>query len=68
MGWLIVCLVIGGCGLSAVQIRERDLCFERAETAAQKRVDDECAEGSFSTCPAAKSILDELRAAQEACP
>jgi hypothetical protein len=55
------------CGLSAVQVRERELCYERAEAAAQARVDAECAE-SFTDCATADAILTELRTAQEACP
>ncbi len=56
-----------GCGMSAVQVRDRNLCYGRADAAAQKRVDQECSD-SFTTCLAANDILDELRAAQEACP
>jgi hypothetical protein len=55
-----------GCGLSAVQVKERTLCYQHADAAAQKRVDQECGD-SFQTCLAAHDILDELRAAQEAC-
>ena len=57
-----------GCGMSATQVRARDLCYSRAEAAAQARVDDECSAGSFAECPARHAILDELRRAQEACP
>jgi hypothetical protein len=55
------------CGMTAAQVRERELCYAKAEANAQKRVDTECAV-SFATCPLAGAILDELRAAQEACP
>lgn len=64
---ILATLALAGCGLTAAQIRERDLCYERADAAAQDRVDRECAE-SFSTCPTADDIMDELRRAQEACP
>jgi hypothetical protein len=60
-------VLVAGCGLSAVQVRDRNLCYERADAAAQARVDRECP-GSFSDCEAANAILDELRAAQKACP
>lgn len=63
----VVALALVGCGLSAAQVRERELCYSRAEAAAQDRVDRECS-GSFRTCPAADAIMAELRAAQEACP
>ncbi len=63
---LFVWLTIG-CGLSAAQVRERDLCYERAEAAAQKRVDDECPE-SFAACPARDDIMAQLKRDQEACP
>jgi hypothetical protein len=53
--------------MTAVQVRDRDLCYERAESAAQARVDAECAE-SFAACPVADDIMDELRQAQESCP
>jgi len=55
------------CGPTAEQLRERELCYERAESAAQSRVDSECP-GSFAECPAADGIMAELRQAQEACP
>lgn len=63
----ILIITAAGCGLSATQVRERELCYDRAETAAQKRVDDECS-GSFSTCPVRSDIMAELRRNQEACP
>ena len=66
MRMLIIAVVLG-CGLTAAQVRERELCYSRAEAAAQERVDRECAV-SFSTCPVARDILDELRRAQEECP
>jgi hypothetical protein len=53
--------------MTAVQVRDRELCYSRAEAAAQKRVDQECAD-SFQTCLSANDILDELRVAQESCP
>lgn len=59
-------LALVGCGLTATQVRERELCYGRAEAAAQKRVDAECP-GKFSECAAADEILGELRTAQEAC-
>jgi hypothetical protein len=62
-----VAVIVTGCGLSAVQVKERTLCYQHADAAAQKRVDQECSD-SFTTCLAAHDILDELRAAQEACP
>jgi hypothetical protein len=62
-----IILASAACGPSVEQLRDRELCYERAEGAAQARVDGECS-GSFATCPAADGILDELRLAQEACP
>ena len=58
-----------GCGPSAMQLRERDPCYEHAEAAAQARVDAECpAPDAFASCASADAILDELRQAREACP
>jgi hypothetical protein len=65
--WWALFGISTGCGLTAVQIRERDLCYERADAAAQGRVDRECSD-SFAACPTADAIMDELRRAQEACP
>lgn len=62
----ITMVALTGCGLSAVQIRDRNLCYGRADAAAQARVDAECSD-SFRSCPAAQSILDQLRTEQEAC-
>lgn len=64
----LVLAIAAGCGATLAEVRERDLCYERAETAAQKRVDVECEGASFSECPAAPAILDDLRKAQEGCP
>lgn len=52
------------CGPSAA---ERARCYADADAAAQARVNRECPV-SFDTCPAADSIMDDLQAAQEACP
>lgn len=60
-------LTSAACGPSAEQLRDRELCYERAESAAQARVDHECPD-LFTDCPVANDILDELRVAQEACP
>jgi hypothetical protein len=65
-GFLLT-LALTGCGLTAAQVRDRELCYTRAESAAQRRVDLEC-RGSFLACPAADGILADLRRAQEACP
>jgi hypothetical protein len=64
---LLLCVLGPACGPSAEQLRERELCYERAESAAQQRVDTECP-GSFAECAAADGIMAELRQAQEACP
>lgn len=64
--WLL--LMLAACGPSAEQLRDRELCYERAETEAQQRVDAECEGMAFAECPGAHAILDELRRAQEACP
>lgn len=63
----LIMLALTGCGLTAAQVRERELCYSRAESAAQARVDVECA-ASFATCAVGREILEELRIAQEACP
>jgi hypothetical protein len=65
LGWLLV--LAAGCGLTAVQIKDRERCYARAEAHAQERVDDECPD-TFRTCIKANDILEELRKAQEACP
>jgi hypothetical protein len=67
MRTLLTLILTSACGMTAVQVRDRDLCYERAESAAQARVDAECAE-SFAACPVADDIMDELRQAQESCP
>jgi hypothetical protein len=64
---VLLILTLAGCGMSAAQVRERELCYNRAETVAQDRVDRECS-GSFRTCPVADDIMEQLRRAQEACP
>lgn len=61
-----IAAVATGCSLSAAQLRDRNLCYHRADAAAQARVDAECAD-SFATCGAADPIMTELRTAQEAC-
>ena len=58
--------MLTGCGLTATQVRERQLCYHRADAAAQARVDAECP-GSFSKCESADPIMAELRQSQEAC-
>lgn len=63
----VLALAVAGCGPTAAQVRERELCYERAEAGAQLRVDLECP-GLFSTCVASTDILAELRREQEACP
>jgi hypothetical protein len=70
LSWAVFGLVqvsSSGCGMSAAQVRDRELCYNRAETVAQDRVDRECS-GSFRTCPVADDIMEQLRRAQEACP
>lgn len=61
--WLFSLLPVLGCGPSA----ERERCYQAADDRAQERVDAECGE-SFSSCPAADSIMEEMQRAQEACP
>ena len=58
------------CGPSLDQIRVRELCYTRAEAAAQARVDRECyaAGQPFAACPARPDILAQLQREQEACP
>lgn len=63
---IVAATVTTGCGLSASQVRDRNLCYHRADAAAQARVDAECPE-SFLKCSAADPIMAELRAAQEEC-
>lgn len=55
------------CGPTIEQLHERELCYQRAETAAQARVDAECPD-LFTECPVADDILADLRQAQETCP
>ena len=64
---IAVAMTLAACGMTALQVRERDLCYSRAEIKAQDRVDSEC-DGAFKTCSAARDIMDELRRAEEACP
>lgn len=64
---LVAMVALTACGMSATQVRERELCYSKAEAKAQERVDRECS-ASFSTCPVARDILDGLRKDQEACP
>jgi hypothetical protein len=56
------------CSATPEQLRERELCYERAESEAQRRVDSECEGMAFAECPVGHRILDDLRKAQEACP
>ncbi|MEY4545363.1 MAG: hypothetical protein RL685_1558 [Pseudomonadota bacterium] len=63
-----VTLVATACGATAEQLRDRDLCYERAESAAQRRVDVECEGMGFAECPGSRAILEDLRKQQEACP
>jgi hypothetical protein len=56
------------CGASLAQLRDREMCYTRAETQAQKRIDVECEGMAFAECPAARAILQDLQKAQEACP
>lgn len=75
MSWLLklFCYVAAwlavSCGAATLdQLRERDLCFTRAETEAQKRIDVECEGTPFAECSAGRAILEDLRKAHEACP
>jgi hypothetical protein len=64
---MILLFALVGCGPTPEQLREREICYAKAEAAAQERVDTECAV-SFATCPKGAEILDQLRTAQESCP
>ncbi len=64
---ILLTLALTACGLTAVQIQERERCYERAEAAAQARVDRECPD-LFTTCQAGPAILAELQREQERCP
>lgn len=55
-----------GCGASLEQLRARELCYSHAESAAQARVDAECAEG-LAACASTDDIFAELQRSQEAC-
>jgi hypothetical protein len=68
MKLILLTLTLAACGPTAEQLRARELCYTRAETEAQKRVDIECEGAAFAECQAARDILDDLRVAQEACP
>jgi hypothetical protein len=71
VAWVGSVVVFVACGASQLPPPARALCYAAADFAAQARVDAECSIGDagvpFAECPAAESIVAELKAAQESC-
>ena len=63
--------LVPACSAAQLPPPARALCYAAADYAAQARVDAECSIGDagvpFAECPAAESIVAELKASQEAC-
>lgn len=65
-GFILVALLLG-CGPHFAQFQTREICYSRAEVAAQALIDAECPQGLIY-CSAAARILGGLQRDQEACP